>query len=172
MFPLWAPDGSRIVAQGREQAPMFDLTRPLADRMTPLPPLGNGRTFLPSSWSPDGRALAGSACVAPCTVRAPQSKLDLNGAHGLFIHSLGTHTYREVRGHGTEPLWLNDGQRLLSRDAPAQPQRDSIMTLWVLDLRTGTSFRSAKRRHSVHVAKCQPLTRQPHDRLRRPHARG
>ena len=62
--PVWSPDGSKIaIYQGPEQSAVFifDPMRPWADQQIDRLPDPTGGPFVPRSWSPNGRFLAGTA---------------------------------------------------------------------------------------------------------------
>jgi eukaryotic-like serine/threonine-protein kinase len=101
--PLWSPDGKRIACSlGSSQAGLLDLTLPLGKRLVGvLPRLPGGEVFVPISWSPDGRWLAGSV-QRPDAVPLP----------GLVLHDLATRRYRRLTAGGAEPVWLSGGRLL------------------------------------------------------------
>ncbi|HYH45117.1 MAG TPA: protein kinase, partial [Thermoanaerobaculia bacterium] len=96
--PLWSPDGKRIACSlGSQRAVLLDPALPLGKRLVgELPPLPGGEVFVPVSWSPDGRWLAGSV-QRPGAVPLP----------GLVLHDLTTRGYRRLTAGGAEPVWLS-----------------------------------------------------------------
>jgi Tol biopolymer transport system component len=105
--PIWSPDGRRLACGlGFGAAALLDLTRPEgARRPEVLPTVGPGQYFAVSSWSPDGRWLAGVA----------QRE---NGASlpGIVLYSLDGRRYERINDRGAAPLWLRDSRRLLYLD--------------------------------------------------------
>jgi serine/threonine protein kinase/Tol biopolymer transport system component len=76
---------------------IFDLSAPLAQRRPEvLPPIPGAGLFDVTSWSPDGRRLAG---------------LDAKGH--LVLYSLGARSYQRFAQRGFRPVWLHDSRRLL-----------------------------------------------------------
>ncbi|MFL6235230.1 MAG: protein kinase domain-containing protein [Thermoanaerobaculia bacterium] len=95
--PLWSPDSRWLVCGiGFTGPALIDLTRPIAERNPQrLPPSPAKLPFLPSSWSPDGKWLAGRAGEA------------------LFLFSLSSRLYQRLDALGSQPIWFHDGFRLL-----------------------------------------------------------
>jgi len=112
-FPVWSPDGKRIALCNEEGTSIVDVSGNLpAKTVKPLPPLNHG-SFMVTSWSPDGKLLAGGAF-----------RPDGNGEiPGVFIYSFETGKYEKVsetgnvRGFGISywcfPEWLNDNRHLI-----------------------------------------------------------
>ena len=74
------------------------------DRTTPQQlnaPAEPKETFWPSSWSANGRQLAGAWTNA--------------GKNSIHIYDLDTRTYEQLTTFGNNPVWLNDDRRLLFR---------------------------------------------------------
>jgi Tol biopolymer transport system component len=90
--PVWSPDGSEI-AFFVPGAGAFVASARGAGSPRALPPLpGDDPAFEPSSWSPDGSALAG-------------------GSRGVVVHELGPGAYRRLTDVGSHPVWL-DARRI------------------------------------------------------------
>jgi serine/threonine protein kinase/dipeptidyl aminopeptidase/acylaminoacyl peptidase len=110
IWPVWSPDGSRMVATDINTGTyLFDPRIPW-NQQTPqtLPPHPSGRTFIATSWSPDGTRLAG--------VLVPLNK------GGIVIYHLASGAYQPLTGisgspfeppTGANPQWLNDNDHLL-----------------------------------------------------------
>jgi len=115
---LWSPDGRRILITGDDGAGLIDLSLPLEQRrLQPLPNVQqDGQSFTPSSWSPDGRRLAGEIQT-------------VSARFGLALYSLETGRYERLQDSGMLPIWLRDG-RLLYLDGGK---------LFLLDLATRRS---------------------------------
>jgi Tol biopolymer transport system component len=80
-----------------------------------LPPFGDAQGgFWGSSWSPDGRAIAGAVI-----------SVDSSGA-GVVVYSLEPKQYQRLTEFGTQPVWLADSRRLLFRDQGALFRVDSL----------------------------------------------
>jgi len=104
--PLWSPDGGRIVygLYGEGQVPqVLDLSPPRRAPQ-PLPPVASGGGFSATSWSPDGRRLAGSITRG--------QRVDL----ALFDFS--TRSYEVLARDTGEPYaaWLDAGRLLYVQD--------------------------------------------------------
>jgi Tol biopolymer transport system component len=98
--PVWSSDSSRIAYSAvadRSDSYIVDLALPWDEQqLQPLPPVNEaGDTFQPSSWSPDGRVLAGHAPT------------------GIYQYSVGSGEYRELIDFGSGAIWLADGRRLV-----------------------------------------------------------
>jgi serine/threonine protein kinase/Tol biopolymer transport system component len=96
--PLWSPDSRRLVCGiGFTGPALIDLTRPI-DGRTPerLPPSPTRAPFFASSWSPDGKSLAGTVLE-----------------EGMFLYSLASRRYERINSLGIQPSWFHDGIRLL-----------------------------------------------------------
>jgi Tol biopolymer transport system component len=105
--PVWSPDGARLACNRLGAAPLIiDANKPWNDqRPEALPPLGKGDvSFGAHSWSPDGKKLAGHLRRA----RGVSS--------GVVVYSFADHTYQEVIGFGSFPVWLSDSRRLVFYD--------------------------------------------------------
>jgi eukaryotic-like serine/threonine-protein kinase len=118
--PIWSPDGSQLACDLEENEALIDLARPFAERTPqPLPLAGPGIGFSASSWSADGRWLAG------VLHRSDQQQLP-----GIVVYSLAERRYRRLAASGEIPAWLADSRRLLYSDAGR---------LILFDTRTGSS---------------------------------
>jgi Tol biopolymer transport system component len=71
--------------------------------------MSNTNDWAPSSWSPDGRKLAGFHGAAN------QLPLPLmSGRHpGIFVYSFESQQYEKLTDFGIFPVWLSDSRRLL-----------------------------------------------------------
>ena len=104
VYPVWSPDGKQMVFKQRGLLPyIFDPTRSWAEQ-TPQQlnaPSEQKENFWPSSWSANGRQLAGAWTNA--------------GKNSVHIYDLDTRTYEQLTPFGNHPVWLNDDRRLLFR---------------------------------------------------------
>jgi Tol biopolymer transport system component len=97
-----SPDGHWLGCIGGSAggAALIDLTKPLGKRIPePMPDPGSpGGIFVPGSWSPDSRWLAGSL------------------KSGISLFSLASRNYRKLTDRGVSPVWMKDSRRLLYSD--------------------------------------------------------
>jgi len=104
VYPIWSPDGKQMVFKQRGLLPyIFDPTKSWVEQ-TPQqlnPPAQPKENFWPSSWSANGRQLAGAWSNA--------------GKNSVHIYDLDTRTYEQLTTFGDNPVWLNDDRRLLFR---------------------------------------------------------
>ena len=102
-FPHWSPDGSMLACPDGANSYLVHLggNAPSAEAL-PLP--GEGIWFQVTSWSPDGRTLAGYLTSLGGEVR------------GLALYSLASRKYERLSETGDSPIWLRDGRRLLFND--------------------------------------------------------
>jgi Tol biopolymer transport system component len=104
--PLGSPDGRRMVATpGHLNVALLDSSRPPAERIRLLPAPAEGEVFAASSWSPDGKYLAGALEQARGGASIP----------GVVLYSFATGRYERLTDKGTVPAWLHDGHTLLYR---------------------------------------------------------
>lgn len=102
VYPIWSPDGNQMLFKQRGSQPfLFDLNRPWAEQApVKLPQIeGVGQDFWASSWSPDGRKLAGIWV--------------LNRINYLHVYDFETKTYENFNLPAGRPIWLSDNRRLL-----------------------------------------------------------
>jgi Tol biopolymer transport system component len=104
--PIWSPDGHRLACDLGENEALIDLTRPAAERQPQiLPPPGRGMGFSASSWSADGRWLAGALHPA-----------DGQQTPGVVLYSLAERRYLRLTDRGQSATWLSDSRHLLAWD--------------------------------------------------------
>ncbi|KAB2961306.1 MAG: protein kinase [Thermoanaerobaculia bacterium] len=103
----WSPDGSRLAVAAAGESDhdaqrdllLMDARLPWAaqapKRHAAPPPLG---LFVPNSWSPDGRRIAGQYGFA---------------TPGIVLFSIADGRFERVTEIGEWPVWLPDGERIL-----------------------------------------------------------
>jgi Tol biopolymer transport system component/serine/threonine protein kinase len=116
-FPKYSPDGSRLIGFNESDTALFDVNQPLPwTKGTPLPHPDEKIVFQASSWSPDGKQLAGSGVL-----RADMSSAPSSG--GVLVYSLESKKYMFLKNIIPEMrqsvvrdiiIWMNDGKRLLA----------------------------------------------------------
>jgi serine/threonine protein kinase/Tol biopolymer transport system component len=107
-FPLWSPDGKQIAYPTGTGSLVFDVAAGPSRAPVPLPPFPEpGRWFQATSWSPDGRVLAGQG-----------GALGSSSGGGVVLYSLDTRSYERLTERGVKPIWLRDGRQLLFSPDP------------------------------------------------------
>jgi Tol biopolymer transport system component/DNA-binding winged helix-turn-helix (wHTH) protein len=99
--PIWSPDGLRILFNEMGTSPsIMSLSGGQMSPPVPLPTADTRAFFLATSWSPDGRSLAGA-------LSNPQG-----GTAGVAVYDIGSRTYRRVAA-GASPVWLKNQRSML-----------------------------------------------------------
>ncbi len=101
--PVWSPDGSRLAYHIKDvNSFIIDLKKPwTAQSPQSLPRMSGIDAHLQvSSWSPDGRQLAGD-------VKFP------DGPAGIAVYSFESHQFKRLTNVGSRVQWLSDSRRLL-----------------------------------------------------------
>jgi TolB protein len=103
-FAVWSPDGSFLAYRPGYGAKIISVDE--AERQPPQIPafVEEGVEFIASSWSPNGRRLAG--------YRRFQ---DARNA-GVVVYSFGSQEFELLTESGRNPVWLNDNRRLVYFD--------------------------------------------------------
>jgi len=114
--PVWSPDGKRLLYKVRNVGSFVIQVGESASASEPLPgPQLPG--FLPWSWSPDGKLVAGW-------------RLDPEPPDNhVVIYSFADQRYLELADRGINPIWLNDSRRLIFASG----------SLYLHDTKTGQS---------------------------------
>ncbi len=116
-FPKYSPDGSHLIGFNEADTAIFDVNRPLPwpDGAT-LPRPGEKIAFQGSSWSPDGKQIAGSGVLLSDITSVPTGG-------GVLVYSIESKQYlvlKDIIPDMRQSVvrdkieWLNDGRRLLS----------------------------------------------------------
>src|SRR5512143_176489 len=102
-FPWWSPDGKKIAYPTGSDSNVFDVAAGTTRAPEPLPPFPEkNRWFQVTSWSPDGRSLAGEGNV-----------LASSGGGGVVLYSFENRRYERLTDRGVKPIWLRNGRQLL-----------------------------------------------------------
>jgi serine/threonine protein kinase len=101
LWPLWSSDGTRMLFSDFSQRTItiFDPRKPWADQSPEVlpPPDDKDGDFLPTSWSADGRRLAGA----------------YRPGRGIVIYDMATRRYT-APVEGIFTTWLRDGRLLIT----------------------------------------------------------
>jgi Tol biopolymer transport system component len=99
LSPVWSPDGTRLAYHNAGGSPsIIEVGKPWQEQSPQrLPPMSDSNDWVPRSWSPDARRLAGG--------RTPRA--------GIVVFSLESHQYEKLTDFGSQPVWLSDSRRLL-----------------------------------------------------------
>jgi Tol biopolymer transport system component len=105
-YPVWSPDAAQIAAgvvnaNKTRITNLFQILK-LDEPLTARPPErialpGEGH-FVPNSWSPDGRAIAGQDRVS---------------TPSIAVFTIADRTLRKLADFGEWPVWLPDSRRVL-----------------------------------------------------------
>ena len=127
--PIWSPDGTRLLYIQRRGSTwdnyivdyIFNPDKPPTQRaIEELPAIGRSdEYFSPTSWSPDGRMIAGNRAF-----------IDRFTSGGIFVYTIATRTFRMIIDAAAGARWLNDNRRLIYPDAANRK-------IFLLDARTG-----------------------------------
>ena len=145
-YPLWSRDSRWLVCGlGFTGPALIDLARPIGRRVPErLPPAPTAAPFFGSSWSPDGKWLAG----------------DVRG-EGILRFSLESRRYEKLSPQGVQPIWFHDNRRLLYLDGGQ---------VRVLDTADEAVPAGARGSRGLVVHRHRPRPRRP-DPLPGPHPR-
>lgn len=103
VYPIWSPDGSRMLFKQRDAQPfLFEVNRPWAGQTPQKLPMieGLGENLWVSSWSSDGRKLAGNWFIDRLSY--------------LHVYDFESKTYENLKLVAGRPIWLSDNRRLIS----------------------------------------------------------
>jgi Tol biopolymer transport system component len=107
-FPWWSPDGKQIAYPTGTESLILDVASGVTRAPVPLPPFPEpGHWFQVTSWSPDGRSLAGEG-----------NRLASSAGGGVVLYSFDTRRYERLAERGLKPIWLRDGRQLLFAPDP------------------------------------------------------
>ena len=105
-MPVWSPDGSSI-AFGFSQWAIISSSGPVITKPEFQPAVGSTHQFQPTSWSRDGKRLAGVVVTGPTAA--------------VVVYTIASRTFDWVPGELARgptwvlPVWLSDNQRLVVR---------------------------------------------------------
>jgi Tol biopolymer transport system component len=127
--PFWSPDGTRLLYIQRRGSSwdtyladyVFDPDKPPTQQaIEELPAIGRSdEYFAPTSWSPDGKLIAGN-----------RAYIDRFAPGGIFVYTLATRTFRMILDGVAGARWLSDNRRLIFPDAAARK-------IFLVDTRSG-----------------------------------
>jgi Tol biopolymer transport system component len=103
--PVWSPDSTHLAfTDNRTTSFIADLTVPLEQRTPRALPLlpSPGEAFLATSWSRDGKWIAGVRLRAATHVRA-----------GVAVYALESRRYELLTDYGEFPAWLGDDRTIV-----------------------------------------------------------
>jgi Tol biopolymer transport system component len=104
-YPVLAPDGRRVAAFDSEEGKVsvFDIAVPWNEQSPQLLPAldESGSRFLPVSWSPDGRRLAGTELMTD------------GRRQGILVYSFDDRRFEKLTGPYGGAVWLRDSRRLV-----------------------------------------------------------
>ena len=106
-YPIWSPDGGQIVYKQRGAVSFIINTNQPGQAQTLAQPAASkdaGENFWPSSWSADGRRLAGWWR----DLTSPDNH--------IVVYSFETQEYEQLTPLGSRPVWLHDNRRLFFQD--------------------------------------------------------
>jgi len=113
-YPRYSSDGSRLLGFNDADTVIFNVTQPLPwTKGTALPRPGEELVFQATSWSPDGKSLAGLSVLLS----------DSSAVPGILIYSFDSNQYTTLKNIIPDlrqspiidvTLWLNDNRRLLA----------------------------------------------------------
>jgi eukaryotic-like serine/threonine-protein kinase len=107
-FPWWSPEGRRIAYPTGSESNVIDVAAGPTRAPEPLPPFPEaGHWFQVTSWSPDGRVLAGQGGL-----------LGSSTGGGAVLYSFDTRRYERLTERGGKPIWLRDGRQLFIQSDP------------------------------------------------------
>ncbi len=110
-YPMFSPDGSSVAYTDLRTGSFIIESGKSWEQQSPLklPPLTDGDEFFAvSSWSPDGKLLAGHGYSS---TRNPRQD-------GIYVYSLDSGQYEKLTDSGANPRWLSDSRVLLYQAVP------------------------------------------------------
>ena len=102
-YPLWSPDGSRMAFTDlveQRGVSIFDLRKPWQDQTPERLPNPPGASWRATSWSADGRQLAGV-----------ETRIDQPAA--VWVYSLESRSFKRLSDFGLDTYWLPDSRRVI-----------------------------------------------------------
>jgi serine/threonine protein kinase/Tol biopolymer transport system component len=132
VYPIWSPDGRRLCSMiFSKGSALIDLTLPIEQRLPRLlPRVRDGMALFATSWSTDGKRLAGND----------------PGGGGVGLFGLATGRYERLTDDGWGPLWLRDDRNLLYLEEGA------LRTVDTSTRKVSTVLRAPA--HSTYTALC------------------
>jgi WD40 repeat protein len=101
--PHFFPDGHNLIAASQYSIMMFDMTKPIEQRLVKTLPTipGTNHRFAVTDIAPDDQLLIGSEIFSG------------GSADGVYTYSLNTNEFTKIIDYGTSPVWIDGVNKVL-----------------------------------------------------------